>query len=76
MEKLSFNDLQNKVCVITGGGGVIGSAIAKGLAGNGVKIGILDINKEIADKTATEIGKETSAEVYGIVADVLNKDSL
>jgi NAD(P)-dependent dehydrogenase (short-subunit alcohol dehydrogenase family) len=76
MEKLSFNDLQNKVCVITGGGGVIGSAIAKGLAGNGVKIGILDINKKIADKTASEIVKETSAEVYGIVADVLNKDSL
>lgn len=76
MEKISFNDLQNKVCIITGGGGVIGSAIAKGLAGNGVKIGILDINKKIADKTASEIVKETSAEVYGIVADVLNKDSL
>ncbi|MGB5850222.1 MAG: SDR family oxidoreductase [Ignavibacteriaceae bacterium] len=76
MNKLSFNDLQNKVCVITGGGGVIGSAIAKGLAGSGVKIGILDIDKEIADKTASEIVKETSAEVYGIAADVLKKDSL
>jgi len=76
MEKISFADLQNKICVITGGGGVIGSAIAKGLAGNGVKIGILDINKEVADKTVSEIVKETSAEVYGIVADVLNKDSL
>lgn len=76
MKKISFTDLQNKICVITGGGGVIGSAIAKGLAGNGVKIGILDINKEVADKTVSEIIKETSAEVYGIVADVLNKDSL
>ncbi len=76
MEKISFDDLQNKICVITGGGGVIGSTIAKGLAGNGVKIGILDINKEVADKTVSEIAKETSAEVYGIVADVLNKDSL
>ena len=76
MEKISFIDLQNKVCVITGGGGVIGSAIAKGLAANGVKIGILDIDKKIADKTVSEIAEETSTKVYGITADVLNRDSL
>jgi NAD(P)-dependent dehydrogenase (short-subunit alcohol dehydrogenase family) len=76
MEKISFNDLQNKVCIITGGGGVIGSTIAKGLAGNGVKVGILDIDKKIADKIVSEIAKETSTEVYGIAADVLKRDSL
>jgi len=76
MEKLSFNDLQNKVCVITGGGGVIGSAIAKGLARNGVNVVILDIDKEIADKAANKIAAKTSTKVYGIAADVLKRNSL
>lgn len=76
MDKISFDDLQSKICVITGGGGVIGSAIARGLAGNGVNIAILDINEEIADKTASAITKEFSIKSCGIVGDVIDKDSL
>lgn len=76
MDKISFSDLQNKICVITGGGGVIGSAIARGLAGNGVKIGIVDINEEMADKTASEITKEFSITACGIAADVIDRDSI
>lgn len=32
MNNLNFDDLKNQVCAITGGAGVIGSALAEGLA--------------------------------------------
>jgi len=76
MNPISFNDLQNKVCVITGGAGVIGSAMVKAMASVGVKIAIADINKEVADKIAALISKEFNAKVIGVEANVLDKESL
>ena len=76
MNPISFNDLSGKVCVITGGAGVIGSAMVKAMASVGVKIAIADINKAVADKVAAEISKEFNAEVIGVEANVLDKDSL
>lgn len=76
MNPLSFNDLKGKVCVITGGAGVLGSAMVKAIASVGTKIAIADINKEIADKVAAEIAAESGAEVIGIEANVLDKASL
>jgi len=35
MTKLSFEDLRGKVCVLTGGGGVIGASLARGLGSLG-----------------------------------------
>jgi NAD(P)-dependent dehydrogenase (short-subunit alcohol dehydrogenase family) len=76
MNPISFNDLKGKVCVITGGAGVIGSAMVKALASVGVKIAIADINKAVADKVANEISKEFNAQVIGVEANVLDKESL
>lgn len=76
MKKISFDDLNNQVCVITGGAGVIGTAIVKGLTSVGIKTAILDINKEMADKVAAEVEKESGVTCKGYVADVLNKESL
>lgn len=76
MNKLSFDDLNGKVCVLTGGGGVIGAVIAKGLAQVGVKLAILDIKKEFADKVADEVSVEYGVETIGVEANVLNKESL
>ncbi len=76
MKKLSFDDLNGKVCAITGGAGVIGKALVKGLASVGVKTAILDINKEMADKVAAEIRKESGVECIGVEANVLDKASL
>lgn len=73
---MEFNDLQNKVCVITGGGGVLGNSMARGLAAAGVITVILDINEEAALKTASEIEKETGTKSYGYMANVLDKASL
>ena len=48
MKKISFDDLNGKVCVITGGAGVIGISIIKALASVGTKVAIVDINEELA----------------------------
>ncbi len=76
MKPTSFNDLKGKVCVITGGAGVLGSTMVKSMASVGMKIAIADINKEIADKVAAEIAAESGSEVIGIEANVLDKASL
>ena len=76
MQALSFNDLKGKVCVITGGAGVLGTAMVKAIASVGTKIAIADINKEVADKVAAEIATESGAEVIGVEANVLDKSSL
>ena len=76
MKTISFDDLKDKVCVITGGGGVIGTSIGLGLASVGVKTVILDIFQESADKAAAKIEKETGTTSIGVVANVLDKESL
>jgi len=76
MKKVSFDDLQDKVCVITGGGGVIGSAIGMGLASVGIKTVILDLFQESADRVAKMIKEETGTDSIGVVANVLEKESL
>ncbi len=76
MAKVSFDDLNNKVCVLTGGGGVIGKALAMGLGSIGVKTALLDLNKEMADKVAAEVEAATGSKSIGVEANVLDKASL
>lgn len=76
MEHQSFKDIKGKICVITGGGGVLGSSMAKGLASSGVVTVILDINGEAAGKTAAEIQKSSGIPSHGYEANVLDKGSL
>jgi NAD(P)-dependent dehydrogenase (short-subunit alcohol dehydrogenase family) len=70
-----FN-LKDKVAVITGGGGVICSVMAKALADQGVKCAILDLNREAAVKVSDEIEKEFGVSSVGLAANVLDKASL
>lgn len=76
MNTTSFNDLSNSVCVLTGGAGIIGASIAKGLARNGIKTAILDLNLESAKELALSIEKETGTMTRAYQANVLDKDSL
>ncbi|MCW3787060.1 SDR family oxidoreductase [Plebeiibacterium sediminum] len=69
-------NLSNKVAVITGGGGVLCSTMAKSLASQGVKTAILDLNLEAAQKVASEIENEYNVKSIGISANVLDKESL
>ena len=74
--KIPFQiDLNNKVAVVTGGGGVLCSSFAKALAACGAKVAILDLRQENADKVAAQITAE-GGKAIGIAANVLEKDSL
>ncbi len=74
--KQFFEELKGKVCVITGGAGVIGTSLTRGLSTAGMKTVIVDIDGDLAVKIAREIATETGGTVLGIETDVLDRDSL
>uniref|UniRef100_A0A7C3IJF6 SDR family oxidoreductase n=1 Tax=Gracilinema caldarium TaxID=215591 RepID=A0A7C3IJF6_9SPIR len=69
-----MNWLLNKVIVITGGGGVLCSTIAKGLAQRGAKIALLNRTFEKAEKVVCEI-LANGGEALAVACDVLSKDA-
>ena len=69
-----FN-ISGKVAVVTGGGGVLCSAISKSLAKCGAKVAVLDIFLEAAQKVADEI-KADGGEAIAVKCDVLDKKSI
>lgn len=71
-----FEEIEGKVCVITGGGGVIGTTIALNLAKLGAKIAIIDYKKDRCDNCAKILTENAGTKVKCLVADVLNKDML
>ena len=71
-----FKDLNGKTCVITGGGGVIGKAIASALGAVKCNVIIVDLFKEAADKVAGELSDKYEIKSVGITANVLDKMSL
>jgi NAD(P)-dependent dehydrogenase (short-subunit alcohol dehydrogenase family) len=74
--KLPFNiDLNNKVVVITGGTGVIGSCWVDALAECGAKVAIISTKLEKAERKAAEVLANGKTAI-GVEANVLNKESL
>jgi NAD(P)-dependent dehydrogenase (short-subunit alcohol dehydrogenase family) len=73
--KMNLFDIKDKVAVITGGTGVLGSSIASHLGASGAKIVILGRNQDTIDKSINLL-KESGCDALGIAADILNKESL
>ena len=71
-----FAQLEDKVCVLTGGGGVIGEALALALGSVGIKTGVLDLNKEMADAVAEKVTSKYNVPCIGVEGNVLEEDSL
>ncbi len=60
--KLPYSiDLNGKVCVVTGAGGILMSEFARALAACGAKVALLDINEQAAKAIADEIGENALA---------------
>lgn len=74
--KYSLNDIKGKVCVITGGGGVLGTDFALGLADAGAKVALLDFKKENADVVAKKVNDLYPGSTISVFANVLEKDTL
>jgi len=68
-------DLQGKAAAVTGGAGVLGSAIAKGLARSGAKVAILGHSEPKALAVAEAI-VEAGGDALGVGVDVLDKGTL
>ncbi len=68
--------LEGKVAVVTGGTGVLGGAMAQGLAEKGAKVAVMGRRKEKAQEIAEEIQETTGAEALALPADVLDKAQL
>ena len=73
--KYSFEDLKGKDCVITGGFGVIGMALTRGLAETGVNLAVIGRNPATPDK-AKAIAAEFGVKCIGISASVTDKQQL
>ncbi|WP_321330089.1 SDR family oxidoreductase [uncultured Ilyobacter sp.] len=74
MNNYNFN-LNGKVAVITGGGGVINGVFAKALCIRGAKVALFDIDKTAANRIALEL-IELGGTAKAYKADVLSKESL
>ncbi len=68
-------NLKGRVAVVTGGGGVLCGGFAKDLARQGVKVAVLDLRLDAAQKVADEIIAE-GFEAIGVACNVLEKESL
>ena len=73
--KYSFDDLKGRNCVITGGFGVLGLALTKGLAEAGVNLAVIS-RKAGGDPRAAEISKEFGVKCIGISASTLDREAL
>ncbi|KMO28566.1 glucose 1-dehydrogenase [Methylobacterium aquaticum] len=74
--------LKGKVAIVTGGAGGFGEAIARRFAGEGAKVGIVDIRSDAAERVAAEIGRDaialgadvsSGADVERVVAEVTRR---
>ncbi len=68
-------NLNGKVAVVTGGGGVLCGGFAKTLAKHGVKVAVLDLNEAAAQKVADEIVADGGTAI-AVGCNVLEQESM
>jgi NAD(P)-dependent dehydrogenase (short-subunit alcohol dehydrogenase family) len=68
-------DIDGKVAVVTGGGGVLGGSISHSLVKAGVKVAVLDIRAENVEARVAQL-RQSGGEAMGFVSDVLDTDNL
>ncbi|MFA7421174.1 MAG: SDR family oxidoreductase [Melioribacteraceae bacterium] len=73
---LSFTDVKDKVCVITGGCGVFGGVFSQALIDAGAKVAILDYKKGRCEDCARGMAVQAGKPVLCVVGNVLDKESL
>jgi NAD(P)-dependent dehydrogenase (short-subunit alcohol dehydrogenase family) len=74
--KIPFNvNLKDKTALVTGGGGVLCSSMARALAASGAKVAVADLKQEAAEKVAAQIRQE-GGQAISVACNVLEKASL
>jgi 3-oxoacyl-[acyl-carrier protein] reductase len=67
--------IDNKVAIVTGGGGGIGGAIVRRFGREGAKLAIVDIDRDAAKARGDEVESDGGTAMF-IVADITNKQSV
>ncbi len=67
---MSQFQLNEKVAIVTGGAGLLGSNFCKGLAGAGADLAIVDLNIDYAIELAQGISKQFNVKAFGYKCDV------
>jgi NAD(P)-dependent dehydrogenase (short-subunit alcohol dehydrogenase family) len=67
--------IENKIAIVTGGGGGIGAAIVRRFAREGAKLAVADIDAEAAKSAVSELTAQ-GTDAIPIVADVTKKKSV
>lgn len=75
MQPLDMFNLAGKVAVVTGGGGVLGGAIAEGLAGAGAAVAIADLLPDMAQACARRI-MDAGGRAGGYAMNAFDRDSI
>ncbi len=68
-------DLTGQVVIITGGARGIGRCTAEAFLASGARVVIGDVNVELCEKTAAELGAPEGAEIVGLHVDVTDRTS-
>jgi len=68
-------DLKGKTALVTGGGGVLCSSMAKALAESGANVAVADLRLEAAQEVADEI-KAAGGSAMAVAFNVLQKDTM
>jgi NAD(P)-dependent dehydrogenase (short-subunit alcohol dehydrogenase family) len=72
---INLLDLKDRIAVVTGGYGVLGSSLAEGLAGAGAKVVLLGRDLDAAEEKA-ELLRQKGANIMVLIADALNEEQL
>jgi 2-hydroxycyclohexanecarboxyl-CoA dehydrogenase len=65
-------DMQGTVALVTGGARGIGRGIVTALVNAGANVAIVDLRYDLAEQVASEVGRDTGAQVIALKADVAN----
>lgn len=68
--------LDNKVAIVTGGAGILGSEFCNALCELGAKVACLDVQQTSLDKVVDALQKKHGENVKGFVCNVADKDSV
>jgi len=75
MQQHPLFDLRGKNAVITGGGGILGGAMAEGLAEAGARVAVTSLKLEESEAVVSRI-KANGGDARGYVLDIYSKESL